>query len=547
MIIPLSPILARDFGADGLEVGLLISIYSLIQFLSAPLWGRLSDIFGRKSILLIGLLGMSLAHFWFAFSNTLFQLFASRAIAGFFGGNIAIGTAYISDVTQSENRTKNLGLIGMAFGLGFTIGPVLGGLFLFLGQSLGSAPPFGMSFASLMAGVLSILNFVSTFVFLKESHPRQKTNISSEPQKHSRPSLKFIRESLSQPVLGNIFFLSFILWFVLAQIEPTLILLVRDDFSWTREAAYWGFAYIGLLMAFSQGFLVRRFIPKFGERYTNLAGLFFVSLGLILMGISLLGDQVLFSFSNHKITSGLCILALSVTLFSIGHSLSSTSISGALSILSSRKEQGQVFGVNQSLSALARILGPVFGGWLYRDLSHMSPFLIAGAFSFGSFFLSYRTRKSFPNLGQIPYHKKEKEVSVNSQDTDNFSLYSLDQMQFSNLIQKRIGFCLISVGAFEPEAYQGLLVKDKEGVDSPLLSYLFMKLNLSPSTLHNITLRKVTSENSKDSLSFLKSLSQDQAMVFVCEKGDFSRSFSNKIRTQGYFNAYYLGSGWKNI
>ena len=397
MIIPLSPLLARDFGADGLQVGLLISMYSLTQFLFAPFWGRLSDSLGRKPVLLFGLLGMVFAHIWFAFSTTLIQLFLSRILAGFFGGNVVTATAYISDITQAKNRTKNLGLIGAAFGLGFTIGPVLGGLFLFLGESLGSAPPFGMSFPSIAAGALSLLNFIAAFVFLKES---RLVSTSIKKLSFSRPSFSFIRKSLKQPVLGKVFGISFILWFALAQIEPTLILFVRDEFLWTQKTAYWGFAYIGLLMAITQGIFVRRWISRFGERAINICGLILASLGLILMATSLVSDKILFSFLEYKATVGILIFTIAVTFFSVGHSLASTSISGALSLLSSKQEQGQIFGIHQSLSALARTLGPICGGWAYRDFSHISPFLTSGVLSFGAFFLAFRMGKSFPNPGQ---------------------------------------------------------------------------------------------------------------------------------------------------
>ena len=139
MVIPLTPILARDFGAEGLKVGLLISCYSMVQFLFAPFWGRLSDTFGRKNVILLGLFGSGLAHLLFAFSTSFNDIFISRLLAGFFGGNVVIATAYIADISSQQNRSKSLALIGMAFGAGFTIGPLLGFLFiLFGGGGLGS-------------------------------------------------------------------------------------------------------------------------------------------------------------------------------------------------------------------------------------------------------------------------------------------------------------------------------------------------------------------------------------------------------------------------
>ena len=407
MVIPLTPILAREFGADGLKVGLLISAYSVVQFLLAPFWGRLSDTFGRKPIILFGLFGSSLAHLCFAFSDTFTGIVLSRILAGFFGGNIVIATAYIADVTSLENRSKNMGLIGMAFGLGFTIGPIFGFLFILLGEKLGAVPPFGANFASMGSSLFCFINFLMSFFFLKESFIRDKifiqkkaslSSILSTFKKSSlftRPSLYMVWESLKTPKLGLVLIMSFILWLSLAQIEPVLILLVQDDFGWSKTMAYSSFIYIGLLMVLSQGYLVRQWIPKWGERFVNQKGLFVMSMGLMAIAVSgwlVLPLSVFFSMA-------FMLLFLGVTLFSIGYSLSNTSLNGALSLLTSEKSQGSIFGVNQSLSAMARIIGPAMGGWAYQQLSHESPFLIAGFLAFGAFLLSIWFKKAIPNRG----------------------------------------------------------------------------------------------------------------------------------------------------
>ncbi|MDE0091945.1 MAG: MFS transporter, partial [Oligoflexia bacterium] len=271
MVIPLTPILARDFGAEGLKIGLLISCYSFVQFLFAPFWGRLSDAFGRKSVILIGLFGSSLAHLLFAFSNDFNDIFVSRLLAGFFGGNVVIATAYIADISSQINRSKSLALIGMAFGAGFTIGPLLGFLFILLGSHFGATPPFGAHFASIGASFLCFVNFILAFLFLKESLSQRKqlTELFKKNSFFKRPSLYLLWESLKTPKLGLVLIMSFILWFSLAQIEPVLILLVQDDFSWDKKTAYSSFIYIGLLMILSQGYLVRKWIPRWGENLVN--------------------------------------------------------------------------------------------------------------------------------------------------------------------------------------------------------------------------------------------------------------------------------------
>ena len=415
MIIPLAPILAREFGGDGFKVGLLISSYSIFQFLFAPFWGRLSDVFGRKSVILIGLFGSFLAHVFFAFSDTLTNIFLSRILAGFFGANVVIATAYIADVTSLENRSKNIGLIGMAFGLGFTIGPILGFLFILLGEQIGNTPPYGTNFAAVGAALLCFINFFMSLLFLKESlnidqkstiGPRKKhkslSYISQLFQKSAlfkRPSMYIIWKSLRSPKSGIVLLMSFILWFSLAQIEPVLILLVQDDFGWNKTTAYSSFIYIGLLMVFSQGYLVRKWIPKWGEKSVNQKGLLIMSIGLIVIGFSGFFTVPLSIFFSVAFL----VLFLGVTLFSIGYSLSHTSLNGALSLLTSEKEQGSIFGVNQSLSAVARMIGPAMGGWFYQYLSHESPFFIAGLLATGAFIIALWSAKSFPNTGQVKH------------------------------------------------------------------------------------------------------------------------------------------------
>lgn len=413
MIIPLTPILAREFGEGGLKIGLLISSYSVIQFLCAPFWGRLSDIFGRKSIILIGLFGTTLAHALFAFSDSFIDIFLSRTLAGFFGANVAIATAYIADLTSLEKRSKNIGLIGMAFGLGFTVGPIIGFLFILFGGKMGTIPPYGANFAAMGASVFSFINFLMSFLFLKESLFTDKKLLEkSAKQKSSlfdvshlfkksslftRPSLYIVWESLKAPKLGIVLIMSFVLWFSLAQIEPVLILLVQDDFGWNKKAAYSSFIYIGFLMVLSQGYLVRKWIPKWGENFINQRALLTMSIGLIFIGLS----GFLASPSSAFLSLAFLFLFLGVTLFSIGYSLSNTSLNGALSLLTSEKKQGNIFGVNQSLSALARIAGPAMGGWFYQYLYHESPFFMAGFLALGAFVLALYSRKSFPSTGKI--------------------------------------------------------------------------------------------------------------------------------------------------
>lgn len=518
MVIPLSPILARDFGANGFQVGLLISVYALAQFVFAPFWGRLSDVIGRKPVLLIGLFGVTLAHLWFAFSHHLMGLFLARAAAGVFGGNITTATAYIADVTSKTERSKNMSLIGLGFGLGFTLGPALGGLFISLGKELGELPPFGLHFASFGAALLALINAIGTGIFLKESRQIQDSkkpafSYLSSFKKNSvftRPSLSLIWQSLRTPWLGEVLCISFLLWLALAQIEPTLILLVQDDFQWTQTMAYWGFAYIGFLMAFSQGILVRRLIPRFGERKINKWGLVSAAIGLGLMGASVfLSPYMLLLWTGVKLSLGLISLALAVTLFSVGYSLSNTSLSGALSLLGSSGEQGRIFGVNQSLSSVARIFGPALGGGLY-SFSHSQPFFLSGLLALAGWFLAWRLGSAFPDTGK-------KAVANSAKEVEDEAIYSIDGLQLENLIAKKVHFHCFKLEAF-----------DSGNLTSVILKEAFKNT-------------EVVGENQLFDL--LKSFRKEEPVVLVCQRGEVSQKLSQILRSKGYHNTYYVKSG----
>ena len=407
MILPLIPILSREFGAGGLKIGLIISAYSGIQFFLAPFWGRLSDLFGRKPIMALGLLGSSLSHIFFAFADSWGDVFLARIIAGLFGANTVTALAYIADRTPPQTRSRNIGLVGMAFGMGFSIGPVLGFFLIVLGEKISPLAPYGANFAALGAGFLCFANFVTACLFLRESlnvrpilQPKNLRVFFSLFLKKSplfaRPSTAFVKESLKKPGLAKVLLMLLVIQVALAGIEPVLILLAQDDFGWSRKTAYGSFIYIGLLMAFSQGYLVRRWIPRWGERALNQKSLAGLSIGFALIAVSAYGAAPLKGFFSPAFFA----LFLGVTLFSVGYSLSNTSLNGALSLLNPAERQGRIFGLGRSVASIARIIGPLCGGYLYQVFSHESPFVAGALLGLGAFGLSLVSAKSFPSSGR---------------------------------------------------------------------------------------------------------------------------------------------------
>lgn len=371
IIIPLSPYLARVHGATPFEIGLLMAVYSAMQFIFSPFWGRLSDRVGRRPVLLISIAGTACAHFLFYSGNTLTLLFVARLFAGVFGANISTAMAYIADVTQEKNRSKNMGLIGAAFGLGFICGPVLGGVF--------SGGRYGESFPALIASVISLANFCFAYFVLKES-----LSVGARQIAKKKSRLKNIFEKFQKPVMGSLLFGMFASSLSMANMEATLFLFVQDKFNWSTQTASYGFAYVGVCIAITQGLLVRKILPKIGEKNLLIIGFIFFTIGMGMISISV----------------SVPFLALAMTIMALGSGFISPSMSGSLSLLSSPAEQGEVMGVSQSLSALARIFGPPLGGLLYAKISMTAPFVFAGLLGAIGLLIIWIIKANIPQAGK---------------------------------------------------------------------------------------------------------------------------------------------------
>lgn len=357
IIIPLIPYLARQFSASPVEIGFLMASFSFMQFLFSPLWGKLSDRFGRRPIILMSLVGAIGSYTLFAWSSTLAMLFVARSLAGFFAANISAAQAYIADITPKDKRSVGMGLIGAAFGLGFIMGPAIAGLTGPIGEALGSEPPFGIQFSALVAAGLNALNLVLAFFMLPETLDRSK--VREEKKMGRLESFTFV---FKQPLLRSLFGVFFLISLSMALMEVMVFPFVQDRFDWDYKIASISFAYVGVVMVLTQGYFIRKWIPKFGEKKT----LFF---GLIAMTISFVG--VGFSFS-------IAVLALAMTLLAVGNGCVRPPVVGLASVLTDDEEQGYVLGVMNSMGAIGRIFGPPLGGWFYQEVSQGAPFFASG-------------------------------------------------------------------------------------------------------------------------------------------------------------------------
>jgi len=380
IVVPLVPIYSRHYGAGGFVIGAIIASFSAMQFLFAPVWGRLSDHHGRRPILLISTAGAALSYLLFAIGSglenhtaALWALFVSRVFAGACGGNITVAQAYIADITPPEHRSKRMGLIGMAFGLGFIFGPAISGVALKL---------FGATGPGWAAAILCAANFILAFAILAESLKPDSGHASN------RPRLQQWGHTLAQPKIGSLILIFFLATFAFSCFESTLPLLVSDNFNLgitvdeTKPATtvISLFVFCGIIGAFIQGGAIGRLVKMFGEPKLIALSLFLTGISLALLpfvkGEGQLKWLAVLRFADLPWIKMLLVLAL----LAVGTSLTRPPVFGLLSNLTPANEQGATIGVAQSAGALARIFGPLFAATLYLHVP-MLPYVICGVIS----------------------------------------------------------------------------------------------------------------------------------------------------------------------
>lgn len=359
IVVPLVPLFSKHFGAHGFIIGVIIASFSAMQFIFAPIWGRLSDRVGRRPILLISTLGAAFSYVLFAVSSGmenhvlgLWLLVAARMFAGICGGNITVAQAYIADITLPEQRSKKMGLIGMAFGLGFIFGPIIGGV---------SLKYLGLTGPGWVAAALCAANFLLALFILVESRKPSSEHVAQ------RPHLDQWLHTLREPKIGLLVIVFFFATFCFSCFESTLPLLVSDNFHLDMQSdqasaatVVYLFAYCGIIGAFVQGGAIGRLVKKMGEPKLIAMSLVLTAISLALLpfikGNTQLSWSVLF---RHEGVSWVFML-FALALLSVGSSLTRPPLFGLLSNLTSAHEQGATLGVAQGAGSLARILGPIF-------------------------------------------------------------------------------------------------------------------------------------------------------------------------------------------
>lgn len=362
IVIPLLPIYSQAFGASELELGLLFGSFSGMQFLFAPFWGRVSDRYGRRPVLIGGLVGTAGSYVLFALSHSMPALFAARMLAGFFGANVSTAQAYIADVTSAKDRAKGMGIVGAAFGLGFTFGPLVGGELVSLSMS---APGF---FA---AGLSSI---AALYGFLRLQEPEHQGRRVSRI--FGADSLRLALSDARVGLVCLLYFLailsfsgfeSMFIRFGLARFPNIFGVPSSLDSATTEQvlaaapvAGRYMF-FIGLVSALIQGGLIRRLVPRFGEVRLIVAGPLLLALSFVIIGLA----------------PNWTIVLLGCAVMPVGFGINNPSLNGLISRATPSEQQGSVLGMNQSLASLARVLGPLLAGSVFDLAGPGMPFLVS--------------------------------------------------------------------------------------------------------------------------------------------------------------------------
>ena len=361
IVLPLLPSYAARMQVSDAGIGVLVASFSCMQFLVAPWWGRLSDRIGRRPVMLIGLGGSVVSYLLFAFAGNFWILLVSRMVAGGMGATVNVAQAYLADITPPEERSRAMGLIGAAFGLGFVIGPAIGGI----------SSRWGDSGPGLIAAGLTTANFVLAWFRLPETRVHEPT---------TRPSVPLHWRLVVAPYAVS--FLSTIAFTVIYVVFP---LFVERTLGYDRRHTAYFFVLIGLVTAVVQGGLVGRLVRRFGERRL-------MEMGSLLLGVGLAAVP----FAVQRASGGhspLPVLIPALLLLAFGPGLIGPSASGYISRIAPAAEQGRALGTLVSVGAVARIVGPVGAGMVNQYLGTRAAFLISAAAAAAGVLLGAMGRK----------------------------------------------------------------------------------------------------------------------------------------------------------
>jgi DHA1 family tetracycline resistance protein-like MFS transporter len=331
IVMPLLAPFAKEYGFSGAQIGLLFAAYPMCQLVAGPILGRLSDRYGRRPLLIVSQAGTALSFLILGLSSDFTVMLLARMLDGASGGNILVAQAYVADVTKPENRSRGMGLIGMAFGLGFVLGPLLAGLLL----ALPVAESWRLRVPFLVAAGFSTLAWVLVLTRL----PEPRTGDAKRPAARVL-SWHGLADTVRLPKVGPLVLLAALAVLAFATLEGTFSLYLKGRFGWSPQDAAFGFAFLGLVSAVVQGGLIRRLVPRLGEPRLIVTGLATLAAGMAALAV---------------VGSWPALLA-SMLAVGVGQGLTSPTISGLLSRVTPASEQGAVFGTLSSALTLSRMV-----------------------------------------------------------------------------------------------------------------------------------------------------------------------------------------------
>lgn len=362
MIIPLLPFYADTFQAGSTALGVLIASFAIMQFIFAPILGKISDNLGRKPVLLLSILTSMVSFILFALASSFLMLLLSRIIAGM-ATETSVAQAYIADITSKKERATGIGRVGAAHGAGFIIGPAIGGLLSIYGFG---TPGFAAAF-------LTLLNLLFVFLFLPESIEHKSPSIQMAPNSNNGYLRKLI-DALAKPLIGVVLVIFFIVFLAFSAIPVIVPLLGISFFDFgTVEMSYF-FMYIGLIQIVLQGLIIGRLANKFGEEELIAFGPLLLMLGILLM----------------PLIPNIAIFLASLMMIALGSGMMRTVVPSFISKRNPANEQGGILGVTQSVSTIAMVPGPLIGGFVFEFAGLAAPFFLSTAMLMVAFGLGVR-------------------------------------------------------------------------------------------------------------------------------------------------------------
>ena len=390
IVIPILPFYARRLGGEGFSIGsmqlgigtvvaMLVSTFTVAQLLSAPVWGRFSDRFGRRPALLVALGASAIAYVIFGFASSLALLFISRIVQGAGGGTVGVIQAYVADSVEPEQRARGLGWLSAATNLGVALGPVLGSFAITLGNKVcnlqgGESPALhsiGHAMPGLFAALLCVINMAFAWRYLRESHQVGEHHATQKPRSSREAVLRVVQHS-GEPA-SRLIWIYAIAMGAFQGVTAVLALFLADRFQVTEQTIGYFFMYIGSISVFTRVLLLGKAVDRIGEPRLSRIGVILLAVGLGAMPLA----------------RTLPVLALAVAFIPLGTAFLFPCVTALLSRVISSRERGLYMGVQQTFGGVARIIAPLWAGFAYDHLGIGVPFYTSAAVVLATLLLGF--------------------------------------------------------------------------------------------------------------------------------------------------------------